>query len=136
MVVVFKMRDMYPARDIPPFVMYCVNGKPRSSLLIESTDSMIYNYIYMSVTLLVPRRPLFRGDTQITTDAIFSPRRRPNTRGSSAKQKDFPYPVGRMASTSFPSTKYVMTSFCFSFKLAIPMVVQLEKIAASTASFE
>ena len=33
---------VYPARDIRPFVMYCVNGKPRSSLLIESTDSMIY----------------------------------------------------------------------------------------------
>ena len=33
---------VYLARDIPPFVMYCVNGKPRSSLLIESTDSMIY----------------------------------------------------------------------------------------------
>ena len=32
---------VYTARDIPPFVMYCVNGKPRSSLLIESTDSMI-----------------------------------------------------------------------------------------------
>ena len=32
---------MYPPRDIRPFVMYCVNGKPRSSLLIESTDSMI-----------------------------------------------------------------------------------------------
>ena len=32
---------MYPPRDICPFVMYCVNGKPRSSLLIESTDSMI-----------------------------------------------------------------------------------------------
>ena len=24
---------VYLARDIPPFVMYCVNGKPRSSLL-------------------------------------------------------------------------------------------------------
>ena len=35
------MREVYPPRDIPPFVMYCVNGKPRSSLLIESTDSMI-----------------------------------------------------------------------------------------------
>ena len=33
---------VYPPRDIRPFVMYCVNGKPRSSLLIESTDSMIY----------------------------------------------------------------------------------------------
>ena len=32
---------VYLARDILPFVMYCVNGKPRSSLLIESTDPMI-----------------------------------------------------------------------------------------------
>ena len=32
---------VYLARDIRPFVMYCVNGKPRSSLLIESTNSMI-----------------------------------------------------------------------------------------------
>ena len=31
---------VYPPRDIRPFVMYCVNGKPRSSLIIESTDSM------------------------------------------------------------------------------------------------
>ena len=30
---------VYLARYIGPFVMYCVNGKPRSSLLIESTDS-------------------------------------------------------------------------------------------------
>ena len=36
---------VYPPRDIRPFVMYCVNGKPRSSLLIESIDSMII-YIY------------------------------------------------------------------------------------------
>ena len=35
---------VYPPRDIRPFVMYCVNGKPRSSLLIESTDSMIVDY--------------------------------------------------------------------------------------------
>ena len=34
---------VYLARDIPPFVMYCVNGESGSSLLIESTDSMIYN---------------------------------------------------------------------------------------------
>ena len=33
---------VYLARDIPAFVMYCVNGTSRSSLLIESTDSMIY----------------------------------------------------------------------------------------------
>ena len=32
---------VYLARDIAPFVMYCVNGKPCSSLLTESTDSMI-----------------------------------------------------------------------------------------------
>ena len=31
---------VYLARDIRLFVMYCVNGKPHSSLLIESTDSM------------------------------------------------------------------------------------------------
>ena len=31
----------YLARVIPAFVMYCVNGAFRSSLLIESTDSMI-----------------------------------------------------------------------------------------------
>ena len=35
---------VYLARDIPQFVMYCVNGTPRSSLFIESTDSMIYKY--------------------------------------------------------------------------------------------
>ena len=29
--------------------MYCVNGKPRSSLLIESTDSMIYIFIYIYI---------------------------------------------------------------------------------------
>ena len=32
---------VYLARDIPAFVMYCVNGESDSSLLIESTDSMI-----------------------------------------------------------------------------------------------
>ena len=36
---------VYPSRDIRLFVMYGVNGKPRSSLLIESTDSMI-NFPY------------------------------------------------------------------------------------------
>ena len=38
---------MYLARDIPAFVMYCVNGKSGSSLLIESTDSMIYRLYYI-----------------------------------------------------------------------------------------
>ena len=32
---------MYLARAIQAFVMYCVNGTSRSSLLIESTDSMM-----------------------------------------------------------------------------------------------
>ena len=32
---------VYLARDIPAFVMYCVNGASRSSIRIESTDSMI-----------------------------------------------------------------------------------------------
>ena len=52
---------VYLARDIPAFVMYCVNGESGSSLLIESTDSMIlrrgvhanvymYIYKYISVT--------------------------------------------------------------------------------------
>ena len=36
------MRDsVYLAQDIPPFVMYCVYGESGSSLLIESTDSMM-----------------------------------------------------------------------------------------------
>ena len=33
---------MYLARDILAFVMYCAFGESRSSLLIESTDCMIY----------------------------------------------------------------------------------------------
>ena len=32
---------VYLARDIPAFVMYCINGESGSSILIESTDSMI-----------------------------------------------------------------------------------------------
>ena len=32
---------VYLTLDIPPFVMYCVNGESGSSLLIESTNSMI-----------------------------------------------------------------------------------------------
>ena len=40
---------VYLARVIPAFVMYCVNGASHSSLLIESTDSMIqkaYNTVW------------------------------------------------------------------------------------------
>ena len=35
------MRENVPTARYSPFVVYCVNGKPRSSLLIESTDAMI-----------------------------------------------------------------------------------------------
>ena len=35
---------VYLARDIQAFVMYCVNGESGSSLLIESTDSMICTF--------------------------------------------------------------------------------------------
>ena len=38
---------VYLARAIQAFVMYCVNGTSRSSLLIESTDSMIYILQYV-----------------------------------------------------------------------------------------
>ena len=37
------MRESVPSSSYPAFVMYCVNGASRSSLLIESTDSMIMN---------------------------------------------------------------------------------------------
>ena len=62
----------YPAGDIRPFVMYCVNRKPSSSLLIESTDSMIiYNYIYLSVDNLAPGGP--PTSTNITGSLKFYP---------------------------------------------------------------
>ena len=51
MVVFKKCVIVYLARDIPPFVMYCDNGKPRSSLLIESTDSMIFHCIIIYFTV-------------------------------------------------------------------------------------
>ena len=37
---------VYLARDITAFVMYCVNGASRSSLLIESPDSMIERRVH------------------------------------------------------------------------------------------
>ena len=42
--VVLKCVIVYLARDIPAFVMYCINGESGSSLLIVSTDSMIHLY--------------------------------------------------------------------------------------------
>ena len=41
---------VYLARDIPAFVMYCVNGESGSSLLIESTDSMINTSLIKSLS--------------------------------------------------------------------------------------
>ena len=40
---------VYLAGAIQAFVMYCVNGTSRSSLLIESTDSMIIVILYRSL---------------------------------------------------------------------------------------
>ena len=37
---------VYLARDIPPFVMYCVYGESGSSLLIESTDYDTYSQVF------------------------------------------------------------------------------------------
>ena len=54
---------VYLARDIPAFVMYCVNGESGSSLHIESTDSMIYMDIIESVDSISrdePDSPLTR----------------------------------------------------------------------------
>ena len=47
---------MYLARAIQAFVMYCVNGTSCSSLLIESTDSMIYNKMKKEVGMLLQKR--------------------------------------------------------------------------------
>ena len=45
---------VYLVRDIPAFVMYCVNGESGSSLLIESTDSMIgiFQAVHRAVNVL------------------------------------------------------------------------------------
>ena len=40
--VVFKMGDSVPSARYSRFVMYCVYATSRSSLLIESTDSMMH----------------------------------------------------------------------------------------------
>ena len=42
---------VYLARDIPAFVMYCVNEESGSFLLIESTDSMIEGERKLLLTL-------------------------------------------------------------------------------------
>ena len=48
MMVVFKMRDSYLAQDILQFVMYCINGKPRSSLFMFTCTSYVHTHIYIA----------------------------------------------------------------------------------------
>ena len=48
-------------RDIPAFVMYCVYGASRSSLLIESTDSMIDFLIQWNLIITVILGPNLAG---------------------------------------------------------------------------
>ena len=51
---------VYLARAIQAFVMYCVNGTSRSSLLIESTDSMIQGVKpVVGTKLLTPAKLIF-----------------------------------------------------------------------------
>ena len=60
---------VYPSRDIRPFVMYCVNGKPRSSLLIESTDSMIESTDSMILILILILLQWTYRDSVLSSDA-------------------------------------------------------------------
>ena len=45
------MRDSVPSVRYFRFIMYCVYGESRSSLLLESTDSMICVYIYAYIQI-------------------------------------------------------------------------------------
>ena len=44
---------VYLARDIPAFVMYCIDGESGSSLLIESIDSMIIIIIIIIIIISI-----------------------------------------------------------------------------------
>ena len=60
---------VYLARDIPAFVMYCVYGASRSSLLIESTNSMIMvHYYYCLQTQDDAPRQTVAADTALTNE--------------------------------------------------------------------
>ena len=61
---------VYPPRDIRPFVMYCVNGKPRSSLLIESTDSMILILILILILQWTYRDNVLSSDARLHVHPI------------------------------------------------------------------
>ena len=51
MVSCLKCVIVYLAGDIPAFIMYCVYGESGSSLLIESTDSMIIILLLANILL-------------------------------------------------------------------------------------
>ena len=58
---------VYPARDIRPFVMYCVNGIPRSSLLIiESVDSISKDERGFPLTQYITNGRISRGGYTFT----------------------------------------------------------------------
>ena len=58
---------VYPPRDIRPFVMYCVNGKPRSSLLIiESVDSISKDERGFPLTQYITNGRISRGGYTFT----------------------------------------------------------------------
>ena len=61
---------VYLTRDIPAFVMYCVNGASRSSLLIESTDSMIHPSavlkLYTVVVIEAPLKLVYSSNGSLT----------------------------------------------------------------------
>ena len=63
---------VHPPRDIRPFVMYCVNGKPRSSLLIESTDSMIFILILILLLQWTYRDSVLSSDARLHVDPFSS----------------------------------------------------------------
>ena len=60
---------VYLARDIPTFVMYYIYGACRSSLLIESTDSMIvYMFrlvVYRFALIYIYRSNISHVNTQL-----------------------------------------------------------------------
>ena len=62
----------FDIRIFRPFVMYCVNGKPRSSLLIESTDSMIIVVDYKSLRKMASYDESF-GKSVADNDTTESP---------------------------------------------------------------
>ena len=81
---------VYLAGAIQAFVMYCVNGTSRSSLLIESTDSMIvvtFDVVCMFLCFLKDNfvKPIWSTSKDTTVDIydlfqlhIFGIKARPN----------------------------------------------------------